>query len=171
MSVLDLCQICLCHERGNTQYSTHLSTETGPSPLLAIFLDPSFSFAGVRNSLSEFCVLHHFKFSANRWPEISWFSNTTRVSWQGGVALAKQMLGESSQNVNIGHPEYEMVPPRFQRLCLISAGINAVSNYNRKTWYNLSCLLQACCHLSTKTKLSVIWQNWRDLWHNQQWQW
>ena len=49
-------------------------------------------------------------------------------------AFGKQMLGERSRGVNIGHIRslYEIVPPRFQRLD-ISAGIVTVSNYNRKT--------------------------------------
>ena len=55
-----------------------------------------FSFTGVRNSLSEFCVQHCFKFSANRWLEISWFSHTARVFWRSAVAFGKQVLGERS---------------------------------------------------------------------------
>ena len=38
------------------------------------------------------------------------------------------------------------------------------------TWYNLSCLLQTYCHLSTNEKLSVSWHFLQGLWCNQLWQ-
>ena len=49
------------------------STETASSLLLVIFLDPSFSYAGVRNSPFEICVQRSFKCSADQWLDISWF--------------------------------------------------------------------------------------------------
>ena len=80
--------------------SAHLSIGTAPSLLFAILLNPSFSSTDVRNSLSEFCAQHSFKFSANRWLEISWFSYMVRVSRRSTVAFGKQMLRESSRSVN-----------------------------------------------------------------------
>ena len=46
---------------GTTKSPAHLSTETAPSLLLAMFLDASFSSTGVCNSLFECCVQHCFK--------------------------------------------------------------------------------------------------------------
>ena len=79
---------------------------------LAIFLDPSFSPAGVRNGLFEFCVQRCFKFSTKWWLEISRFSHEGPASWRSVVAFGKQMLGEPSRCVNIGcvRSEYETVP-------------------------------------------------------------
>ena len=42
--------------------------------------------------------------------------------------------------------------------------------YKRNTWYNLSCLLQTYCQLTTKEKLSAD-MFFRDLWRNQLWKW
>ena len=66
-----LCQLWLRHGRETTQAPAHLSTETAPFLLFAVNLDPSFSSTGDRDSFSEFCVQHCFKWSANRWLEIS----------------------------------------------------------------------------------------------------
>ena len=46
---------------------------------LRSFSTRSFSSNGVSNSLFELCLQHGFKYFANRWPEISWFSLTARV--------------------------------------------------------------------------------------------
>ena len=54
----------------------------------------SYSSIGVCNSLSEFCVQHCFKYFANQWLEISWFSHTARVSLRCAIAFGKQVLGE-----------------------------------------------------------------------------
>ena len=80
-------------ERGTIQSSAHLSPETEPALLLAILLDPSFSSTGVRNSLSEFCVLCLKWRSAKRRPEICRFSHTAHLG-RSAVAFCKQMLGE-----------------------------------------------------------------------------
>ena len=81
---------------GTTQSSAHLSAETTPSPLRAIFLDLSFPSTAVCNSLSEFCVQHCFKFFMNWSLEIRWFSHTAQVSWWSAVVLRELLPGEPS---------------------------------------------------------------------------
>ena len=47
----------------------------------------------------------------------------------------------------------------------IRASISNVGSCKRNTWYNLSCLLQTCCNLSTTNNknLSVSWQLFHNL--------
>ena len=67
-------------QKQNHQSSMH-------SLLLAIFLNPSFSSAGVWNSFCKFCGQQGFNCWGNRSQEISWFSH---ISWWSTVAVGKQ---------------------------------------------------------------------------------
>ena len=57
----------------------------------------------------------------------------------------------------------------------VCSGISNVGGYKRNAWYNLTCLLQTCCHLRSKEKLSVGWHCdssvFRDRWRDQLRQW
>ena len=63
--------------------------------------------------------------------------------------LRRTILYSHSIHIVCVYSEYEIVLPWFQQSNPISAGITAMSNYNREAWYHMSCLLQAYCHLST----------------------
>ena len=147
-------------KRGTTQSSMHLSTERAPFQLLVIVLDQSFSSAGVRKRISEFCAQRCFKCFVNWWLEISLFSHMSRVSWWSAISLSKQMLGELSCSLNIRHVHFkhEIVLPQFQWFNIISGGTITMSSYNVKAWYNLSYPLQTYCHLSVNAKLSASWR-------------
>ena len=95
---------------GTTQSSARLSVHRNSALSTACDLSRPrlFSSIDVRNSLSECCVHHCFKCSANRWPGISWFSHTARVSGRGVVDFGKQMLGEPSRSVNLGRIRSDM---------------------------------------------------------------
>ena len=78
------------------------------------------------------------------------------------VVFREQKLRNPSRSINIRSScsEYEIVLPWFQWLHIIISGVITMGSYNRKAWYNLSCLLQANCHLSTVATLSVSWLSW-----------
>ena len=47
-------------------------------------------------------------------------------------------------------PRVKNDPSLFKRVCFIYAGVSNVDGYERNAKYNLNCLLQTSCHLTTR---------------------
>ena len=69
--------------------------------------------------------------------------------------------------------KYEVCPPQMKkdfhlssnRFGFICDGVSNVDSYNRNAQYNLSCLLQSYCYLSTNKRPMVLWLFKKKIWN------
>lgn len=125
----------------------HLSTETTPSLLLAVFSAHLFHpLAYLTVFLSSVTTL--FQMLCKPLARNSWLSHTARVSRWIVIAFDKQMLWEPSLSINIGsiHSGYETVLLWFQQHNAVRAGIFTMSYYTERPD-----MIWVICHKLTAT--------------------
>ena len=125
----------------------HLSTETTPSLLLAVFSAHLFHpLAYLTVFLSSVTTL--FQMLCKPLARNSWLSHTARVSRWIVIAFDKQMLWEPSLSIHIGsiHSGYEIVLLWFQQHNAVRAGIFTMSYYTERPD-----MIWVICHKLTAT--------------------
>ena len=85
--------------------------------------------------------------------------STDHNFWRERKALADSNRGPSACQPNallLGHTGSPLWIQTI--LVFIFAGVSNMGGNKSNAWYNLSCLSQIYCHLSSNEKLSVSWQ-------------